>query len=58
MLSQAEDGVKVEADRPILAEISYQSLFKNYTKLSGMTGTAATEQKGRLDWLLSACVCV
>lgn len=32
-----------QADSVIVAQITYQSLFKLYPKLSGMTGTAKTE---------------
>jgi preprotein translocase subunit SecA len=34
-----------QADSVIVAQITYQSLFKLYPKLSGMTGTAKTEEK-------------
>ncbi|KAF5955009.1 hypothetical protein HYC85_007865 [Camellia sinensis] len=34
-----------EADSVVVAQITYQSLFKLYPKLSGMTGTAKTEEK-------------
>ena len=34
-----------QADSVIVAQITYQSLFKLYPKLSGMTGTAKTEVK-------------
>ncbi|XP_066330465.1 protein translocase subunit SECA2, chloroplastic-like isoform X2 [Miscanthus floridulus] len=33
------------ADSVTVAQITYQSLFKLYPKLSGMTGTAKTEEK-------------
>ncbi|CAL5350852.1 unnamed protein product [Camellia sinensis] len=46
---EAKEGVKVEvsleADSVVVAQITYQSLFKLYPKLSGMTGTAKTEEK-------------
>ncbi|CAL5386866.1 unnamed protein product [Camellia sinensis] len=42
---EAKEGVKIEADSVVVAQITYQSLFKLYPKLSGMTGTAKTEEK-------------
>ncbi|CAO2141162.1 unnamed protein product [Urochloa humidicola] len=42
---EAKEGLKVQADSVIVAQITYQSLFKLYPKLSGMTGTAKTEEK-------------
>ncbi len=41
---EAKEGVKVEKESKTLATISYQNLFRMYKKLSGMTGTAATEE--------------
>ena len=41
---EAKEGVKVEKESKTLATISYQNLFRMYNKLSGMTGTAATEE--------------
>ncbi|WVZ53734.1 hypothetical protein U9M48_004638 [Paspalum notatum var. saurae] len=42
---EAKEGLKIQADSIIVAQITYQSLFKLYPKLSGMTGTAKTEEK-------------
>lgn len=42
---EAKEGVRIRADTSIVAQITYQSLFKLYPKLSGMTGTAKTEEK-------------
>ncbi|GMH31238.1 hypothetical protein Nepgr_033081 [Nepenthes gracilis] len=42
---EAKEGLKVQADSVVVAQITYQSLFKLYPKLSGMTGTAKTEEK-------------
>lgn len=42
---EAKEGVKIQADSVVVAQITYQSLFKLYPKLSGMTGTAKTEEK-------------
>ncbi|GER40310.1 protein translocase subunit SecA [Striga asiatica] len=40
---EAKEGLKIQADSVVIAQITYQSLFKLYPKLSGMTGTAKTE---------------
>lgn len=42
---EAKEGLKIEADSVVVAQITYQSMFKLYPKLSGMTGTAKTEEK-------------
>ncbi|MDD4066667.1 MAG: preprotein translocase subunit SecA [Clostridia bacterium] len=41
---EAKEGVKVEHESKTLATITFQNYFKMYEKLSGMTGTAMTEQ--------------
>lgn len=40
---EAKEGVEVQKESDTLATISFQNLFRMYEKLSGMTGTAATE---------------
>ena len=40
---EAKEGVKVEHESKTLATITFQNYFRLYDKLSGMTGTAATE---------------
>ncbi len=40
---EAKEGVSVRRESNTLATISFQNLFRMYTKLSGMTGTALTE---------------
>ncbi len=40
---EAKEGVKVQKESQTMATITFQNLFRMYTKLSGMTGTAATE---------------
>ncbi|MFA6228334.1 MAG: preprotein translocase subunit SecA [Patescibacteria group bacterium] len=40
---EAKEGVKVQKESVTLATISFQNYFRLYAKLSGMTGTAATE---------------
>ena len=41
---EAKEGVKVEKENKTLATITFQNYFRMYTKLSGMTGTALTEE--------------
>src|SRR5680860_248254 len=40
---EAKEGVKVQKESQTMATITFQNLFRMYKKLSGMTGTAATE---------------
>ncbi|MEY4722576.1 MAG: preprotein translocase subunit SecA [Candidatus Parcubacteria bacterium] len=40
---EAKEGVKVQRESQTLATVTFQNLFRLYGKLSGMTGTAATE---------------
>ena len=40
---EAKEGVKVEPENQTMASITFQNYFRMYPKLSGMTGTAATE---------------
>ncbi len=42
---QAKEGVKIEPETKTLATITYQNFFRMYKKLSGMTGTAKTEEE-------------
>ena len=41
---EAKEGVKVASENKTLATITFQNFFRMYTKLSGMTGTAYTEE--------------
>ena len=41
---EAKEGVKIEKENKTLATITFQNYFRMYTKLSGMTGTALTEE--------------
>ena len=41
---EAKEGVKVERESKTLATITFQNYFRLYGKLSGMTGTATTEE--------------
>jgi preprotein translocase subunit SecA len=40
---EAKEGVKVQRESQTLATVTFQNYFRMYQKLSGMTGTAATE---------------
>ncbi len=40
---EAKEGVQIEPENQTLASITFQNYFRMYPKLSGMTGTAATE---------------
>ena len=42
---EAKEGVKVEHESKTLATITFQNYFRLYDKLSGMTGTALTEEE-------------
>ncbi len=42
---EAKEGVKIQQESKTLATITFQNLFRLYTKLSGMTGTAKTEEE-------------
>ena len=41
--TEAKEGVTIEPENQTLASITFQNYFRMYPKLSGMTGTAATE---------------
>ncbi|MGI6279072.1 MAG: preprotein translocase subunit SecA [Acutalibacteraceae bacterium] len=41
---EAKEGVKVAKESKTLATITFQNFFRLYSKLSGMTGTAKTEE--------------
>ncbi len=41
---EAKEGVKIQKESKTLATITFQNYFRMYTKLSGMTGTAETEE--------------
>ena len=42
---EAKEGVQVEKESKTLATITFQNFFRLYKKLSGMTGTALTEEE-------------
>jgi preprotein translocase subunit SecA len=42
---EAKEGVDIQRESRTLATITFQNLFRMYSKLSGMTGTAETEKE-------------
>ena len=42
---EAKEKIKIQAENQTLASITYQNYFKLYDKISGCTGTAATESE-------------
>ncbi|USS90068.1 preprotein translocase subunit SecA [Fructilactobacillus carniphilus] len=42
---EAKEGVTIQEESKTMANITYQNLFRRYSKLAGMTGTAKTEQE-------------
>ena len=41
---EAKERVEIKADNKTMATVTYQNFFRMYTKMSGMTGTAKTEE--------------
>ena len=46
---EAKEKVEIQSENQTLASITYQNYFRLYSKLSGMTGTAATEAEEFFD---------
>jgi preprotein translocase subunit SecA len=46
---EAKEGVDIQPENQTLASVTIQNYFRLYTKLSGMTGTAATEAQEFFD---------
>ncbi len=42
---EAKEGVEIKQEMVTVATITYQNFFRMYSKLSGMTGTAKTEEE-------------
>ena len=42
---EAKEKVRIQSENKTMATITFQNYFRLYTKLSGMTGTAKTEEK-------------
>ena len=55
---QAKEGVGIKQETRTLATITYQNFFRLYDKLSGMTGTAKTEEQELLTIYNMRVICV
>ncbi len=55
---EAKEGVSIQDETQTLASITFQNLFRLYPKLSGMTGTAITEEAefGKIYNLEVTCI--
>ncbi|MBQ8465137.1 MAG: preprotein translocase subunit SecA [Alphaproteobacteria bacterium] len=53
---EAKEGVKIQSENQTLASITFQNYFRLYPKLSGMTGTAMTEEAEFNDIYNLSCV--
>ncbi|MFP3359981.1 preprotein translocase subunit SecA, partial [Planococcus sp. SIMBA_143] len=42
---EAKEGLQIQNESMTLASITFQNFFRMYNKLSGMTGTAKTEEE-------------
>ncbi|MBR5599448.1 MAG: preprotein translocase subunit SecA [Alphaproteobacteria bacterium] len=55
---EAKEGVEIQSENKTLASITYQNYFRLYPKLSGMTGTAMTEEAEFSDIYNLSCVSI
>lgn len=53
---EAKEGVNIQSENQTLASITFQNYFRLYPKLSGMTGTAMTEEAEFNDIYNLSCV--
>ena len=53
---EAKEGVEIQSENQTLASITFQNYFRLYPKLSGMTGTAMTEEAEFGDIYNLTCV--
>ena len=53
---EAKEGVDIQSENQTLASITFQNYFRLYPKLSGMTGTAMTEEAEFADIYNLNCV--
>ena len=53
---EAKEGVPIQSENQTLASITFQNYFRLYPKLSGMTGTAMTEEAEFNDIYNLSCV--
>ena len=55
---EAKEGVTINEETKTLATITFQNLFRMYNKLSGMTGTAKTEEEELRDIYNMYVICI
>ena len=55
---EAKEGVKINAETKTMATITFQNLFRMYNKLSGMTGTAKTEEEEFINIYNMYVICI
>ena len=55
---EAKEGVTINEETKTLATITFQNLFRMYNKLSGMTGTAKTEEEEFRNIYNTYVVCI
>ena len=55
---EAKENVQINEETKTLATITFQNLFRMYNKLSGMTGTAKTEEEEFRDIYNTSVVCI
>ena len=55
---EAKEGVTINEETKTLATITFQNLFRMYNKLSGMTGTAKTEEEEFQNIYNTNVVCI
>ena len=55
---EAKENVTINEETKTLATITFQNLFRMYNKLSGMTGTAKTEEEEFRDIYNTYVVCI
>jgi preprotein translocase subunit SecA len=55
---EAKEGVTINEETKTLATITFQNLFRLYKKLSGMTGTAKTEEEEFRDIYNMFVICI
>lgn len=55
---EAKEGVTINQETKTLATITFQNLFRMYNKLSGMTGTAKTEEEEFRDIYNMYVICI
>ena len=55
---QAKENVPIEEETVTLATITYQNFFRLYNKISGMTGTAKTEEEEFIKIYNMRVVCI